>query len=73
MADINQEIYEASFKGLTEHGVPVSTAQKASEVVAKDNPSLPNLGRSVEDQRNVQDAMTWLFATRQSSSNQQED
>jgi hypothetical protein len=73
MTDINQEIYEASFKALTECGVPVSTAEKASEVVAKDNSSLPDLGRSSEDQRNIQDAMTWLFAVQRSSSKQQED
>jgi len=73
MTDTNQEIYEASFKALTERGVPVSAAEKASEVVAKDNPSLPDLGRSLEDQRKVQDAMTWLFAVQQSSPEQQED
>jgi len=73
MTEINQQVYEASFKALTERGVPVSTAEKASEVVAKDNPSLPDLGRSSEDQRNVQDAMTWLFAIQRSLPNQQED
>ena len=73
MTDTNQEIYEASFKALTERGVPVSAAEKASEVVTKDNPSLPDLGRSLEDQRKVQDAMTWLFAVQRSSPEQQED
>lgn len=65
MAEVNRQLYDASFKALTERGVPVSAAEKASEVVAKDNPQLPDLGRTPEDQKHVRDAITWLFAARQ--------
>ncbi len=67
----NQELYEASFKALTERGVPVSAAERASRVVATDNPQLPDLGRTLEDQKDIQDAMTWLQAARHSSTKQE--
>lgn len=58
----DNSLYEASYQALIENGVPVSTAQKASEVVASDNAALINFGRSASDQKNVDDAMTWYWA-----------
>lgn len=52
-----QNLYDASLKGLTENGVPQDVAEKASLVVASDEPGLPNLGRSPEDQAVVNEAM----------------
>jgi hypothetical protein len=59
---MDEELYNASFKALTERGVPVSAAERASRVVANDQPQEPNLGRTKQDQQDVQDAMTWLKA-----------
>jgi hypothetical protein len=59
---MDEELYNASFKALTERGVPVSAAERASRVVANDQPQELNLGRTKQDQQDVQDAMTWLKA-----------
>lgn len=58
MAD--QNLYQASLKALTSHGVPEDIAEKASAVVAKDEAGLPNFGRTAEDQRAVNEAMAHL-------------
>jgi hypothetical protein len=57
---MDEELYNASLKALTQRGVPVSAAERASRVVANDQPQQPNLGRTDQDQQDVQDAMTWL-------------
>jgi hypothetical protein len=59
---MDEELYNASFEALTQRGVPVSAAERASSVVANDQPQQPNLGRTDQDQQDVQDAMTWLNA-----------
>ncbi len=59
---MDEELYNASFKALTERGVPVSAAERASRVVANDQPTQSNLGRTKQDQQDVEDAMTWLNA-----------
>ena len=53
----NQSIYDASIAALTSNGVPVEVAERASEVVAKDDPTQENLGRSSSDQEAVNEAM----------------
>ena len=53
----NQSLYEASLRILTEAGVPKELAQKVSVIVANDEPGLPNLGRTSEDQALVNKAM----------------
>lgn len=58
----NQKHYEIAVEFFTENGVPPSTAERAADVVAKDNPNQPNLGRTEEDQKTVNDAMTWMNA-----------
>lgn len=64
---MNQQIYQAAFSQLTSKGVPVNAAQRASLVVAKDDPSKPNLGRTEEDQGYISDAMIWMFAKQKES------
>jgi hypothetical protein len=64
---INQELYQVAFNQLTSKGVPVSTAQRASLVVAKDDPSKPNLGRTEKDQSYISDAMIWMSAKQKES------
>ncbi|WP_017652553.1 hypothetical protein [Fortiea contorta] len=54
---MNESLYQASLKALTEHGVPQELAEKASKVVAKDEPGIPHFGRSPEDQQVVNEAM----------------
>ena len=58
----DQSLYEASYKALTENSVPVNTADRASQVIASDDPDQENFGRSALDQQNVNDAMTWYWA-----------
>ena len=61
---MNEELFQASMDALTARGVPVSAAERASSVVAKDVPAKPDLGRSEQDQRNIKNAMTWLNVQR---------
>ena len=53
----NQNLYDASVKALTDNGVPSELAEKASQVVASDDPTQENLGRSTDDQNAVNTAM----------------
>lgn len=64
----NQKLYDASMQFLTESGVPVSAAERASKVVAKDDPNKSDFGRTAQDQKDVTDAMTWMNAEKTSSS-----
>ncbi len=54
---MNENLYQASLKALTEAGVPEDVAAKASLVVAKDDPLQVNLGRTAQDQQAVNEAM----------------
>jgi hypothetical protein len=63
----NPKLYEVSMQFLTESGVPVSAAERASKVVANDDPEKPNFGRTNQDQKDVADAMTWMSAKKTSS------
>lgn len=64
----NQELYAASREALIDNGVPWEIAEKASEVVAKDEPGQENLGRSPEDQQAVNAAVTYLNANQKGES-----
>lgn len=54
-----EELYEATYQVLINEGVPVSAAQRAAKVVASDK--VP-LSRTPEQQKDIQDALTWMFA-----------
>jgi hypothetical protein len=64
---MNEEIYQSAKSALIARGVSVSAAEKASLVVAKDDPKQSNLGRTEEDRKHIKDAMTWMNAERISS------
>ena len=58
----NQELYQASLKALTDNGVPIEIAVPASSVVARDDGSKPDFGRTPQDQEVVKEAVTYLNA-----------
>lgn len=49
MAEIDQEFYQVSYKVLKEEGVPEHLADAASRIVASDDISSENLGRTPID------------------------
>ncbi|BAY86003.1 hypothetical protein NIES267_55090 [Calothrix parasitica NIES-267] len=55
--EIKENVYNASYKALTENGVDEDVADKASKVVASDDFNLKDLGRTNEDRNNVAEAM----------------
>ncbi|OUL28295.1 hypothetical protein [Nostoc sp. 106C] len=57
---MNNHIYQASLTVLTENGVPEELAKTASAIVASDDPSLPSLGRTVEDQQAIAEVVAHL-------------
>lgn len=56
----NQSLYDASVKALTDNGVPEELAEKASQVVASDDSTKPDLGRSESDQQTINETMNYL-------------
>ena len=56
----NQNLYDASVKALTDNGVPEELAEKASQVVASDDPTKSDLGRSDSDQQTINETMNYL-------------
>ncbi|MEM9925111.1 MAG: hypothetical protein AAF915_15395 [Cyanobacteria bacterium P01_D01_bin.50] len=58
----NQSLYDASVRALTDNGVPEDLAEKASQVIASDDPTQENLGRSASDQEAVNEAMNHYCA-----------
>ena len=59
---MNDSLKEAAEKALKEAGVPVNLASLCAEIVAKDDPSLPNLGRTEADQHLIDSSMEWMKA-----------
>jgi len=57
MSEFNQGLYDASLQALTEKGVPQAIAEGASRVVATDDATKPDSGRSPQDQAVVDEAM----------------
>lgn len=43
-------------------GVPVSLAQQCAQIIAKDDNSFPNLGRTQEEKHLIQSAYFWMQA-----------
>jgi hypothetical protein len=60
MPEPNKDLYNASFKALSENGVPLELAEKASGIIAKDNPHEPHLGRSQSDQELINNILPYL-------------
>lgn len=63
----NQKLYNVSMEFFTQLGVPIAAAERASKVVASDDPNKPDFGRTNQDQKDVADAMTWMNAKKISS------
>jgi hypothetical protein len=59
---MNDSLKEAAEKALKDAGVPVNLASLCAEIVAKDDPSLPNLGRTEADQHLIDSSMKWMQA-----------
>jgi hypothetical protein len=59
---MNEFLKQAAEKGLIDAGVPVSLAAQGAEIVAKDDVSKPNLGRTEEDQHLINSSMEWMKA-----------
>jgi hypothetical protein len=59
---MNDSLKEAAEKALKDAGVPVNLASLCAEIVAKDDPSLPNLGRTQEEQQLITSSMKWMQA-----------
>lgn len=55
----NQNAYQSALEGA---GVPTNLAAHCAEIVAKDDPTKPNLGRTDEDQHLIDSSMEWMKA-----------
>lgn len=58
---MTKELWKTYKQALTSTGVPEDLAEKAAKVIANDQPGIPNMGRSPEDQQAVMDA--WLSSS----------
>jgi hypothetical protein len=59
---MNESLKQAAEKALKEIGVPVNLAAQCAEIVAKDDPDKPNLGRTQEEQHLINSSMQWMKA-----------
>lgn len=59
---MNDSLKQAAQKTLIDAGVPVNLAIQCAEIIAKDDPSKPNLGRTEQDQHLISSSMEWLKA-----------
>lgn len=64
--EFKENVYDASYKALTENGVDEEIADKASRVVAQDDFNLRDLGRSDEDRNNIAEAMKQFWGNQRS-------
>ncbi len=56
--DLRQS-YQTQLEGA---GVPANLASQCAEIVAKDDPSKPDLGRTDQDQHLIDSSMQWMKA-----------
>lgn len=59
---MNKILKEEAEQVLKEVGVPSSLAAQCAEIIAKDDPTKPNLGRTEHDQHLIDSAKIWLVA-----------
>jgi hypothetical protein len=59
---MNDSLKQAAQKGLIDAGVPINLAAQCAEIVAKDDPYKPNLGRTQSEQHLINSSMTWMKA-----------
>jgi hypothetical protein len=60
MPEFNQRVYETSLDALLTANVPREIAETASKVLASDDASQPNAGRTADDQEVVNQVVTIL-------------
>lgn len=58
--ELNQSLYDASLQALREHQVPDTLAIKASEIIATDDGSKPDFGRTEEDREIISQTLPYL-------------
>lgn len=56
----NENLFIAALNALTNNGCPTDLAQRAAQIVANDDPFLPDLGRTPEQQLLIQEALPYL-------------
>lgn len=56
------ELRQAYYSALTNAGVPVTLAVQCAQIVAKDDASKSNLGRTEADQHLIDSSMQWMKA-----------
>lgn len=64
MATPDPQLRQAYESALTGAGVPQNLASQCAEIVAKDDPTKENLGRTRNDQHLINSSMTWMRALR---------
>jgi hypothetical protein len=57
---MNESLKQAAEKALSGAGVPVNLATQCAEIVAKDDPTKENLGRTQAEQHLINSSMTWM-------------
>ncbi len=57
---MNDSLKQAAEKGLIDAGVPINLASQCAEIVAKDDPTKENLGRTQAEQHLINSSMTWM-------------
>jgi hypothetical protein len=62
---MNNPLKLTAEKGLIDAGVPVNLATQCADIVAKDDPSKPNLGRTQEEQHLINSSLQWMLAKRE--------
>lgn len=58
----SNELRQAYESALTNAGVPTNLASQCAEVLVKDDPTQPDLGRTEDDQHLINSSMTWMKA-----------
>jgi len=56
----NQGLHDATVQALTDKGCPEELAKQAAKVVANDDATKPDLGRTREDQEVIKSALPYL-------------
>jgi hypothetical protein len=57
---MSESLFSVTVKVLTEKGCPADLAQEAATVVAKDDPTKTNLGRTEANQQTIQKTLPYL-------------
>lgn len=57
---MSDNIFFAALNALTNNGYAPELAHSAASIVANDDPSKPNLGRTPEDQQIIQETLPYL-------------